>query len=224
MSSSLKMLVNFQQAGVLSKEAATDVLRKREDLLKVAMEKQGSLLSDLAKKIRPAPPPPPEGFLSKLRSGGMTGGNERGWSDVAANMGKLLALAGLTAGTLTGADLGAEYIRNRRRDAALGRSFEEVSQHPDIVDWKANHGYTDEDVQRNFNILSRYAPSLAVEPSVATSILSQAALEKGMNTMADPARVEMLARIQGTISKARKDEKGQSMVRPMDFIAPSVGL
>jgi hypothetical protein len=215
--SSLQLIAECQKRGLLSKEAAASLLEQRERLIKEAMKKQAGLFF---KSLRAAPSPDKakvaKGFWEKLKIGGRTParmGKEgpeavAGWSDVAANLGKMMALAGLTAGATAGIGGLMRHSKDKKLkseiDSSYGKMFDE---HPRLKEIEENDPGR---VRRHFGVLARYAPSLAADPTVAGSWVASTAQLGQINT----GDIKNLAETQRRIDEAREDH-GVMRMAPM---------
>lgn len=232
MTRSLKMLVDCQRSGLLSKKASEQIYREREKLLMESMIKSAAGFFDsgglmgAAKRVMHGNPQQKPGFLRSLLQGGLSTSKnpDTAWSDVASNMGKLLAVAGLTAGTLTGAGLAADAVRGKIRRDDMNESFEKVLMAPSIQDAiQRGEGVSKDSVRRDFDIIATFAPSLAKSPDVATALISGSMYSNGTSGMSGPDMIQKLTAIQASVSKAKHDDRGSSTLRPMDFVIPSIG-
>lgn len=182
MTNSIRLLVECEKKGFLSKEAAVQVLEKREQIVRSALRKQASAFFVSLFK---APSLEKDagigsalfgarttgstgrGLLSRFREGGATGPGtvQAPWKDVGSNLAKMLALAGLTAGATAGIGSIMRHSRDQKMQAEIessyGRMFDEYPKLKEVDERRPGA------VQRNFGILAKFAPSLAAEPSVA---------------------------------------------------------
>ena len=209
---SLELTRKLYKEGYLSKEAAVATLRERDRLIKEALFVESANFFKLAIKLpswlggRPLPGGAPKrelGFFSRLGRGGKTPvkgappdeplKGSAGWSDVGANLTKILALAGLTSASAAG--FGA--ISQARRDKQLQ---EEIETSYKLM--KRQHRINEMDqkkVRSHFEVLSRYAPSLAANPTVASAFVATQ-VSRGL---IDPQMVRTLAEAQEKIDKVR---------------------
>jgi len=208
--SSLQLIAECQRRGLITKEAAADLLRSREQIIKQAMRKQAGGLFDVLRKAKPVVAPK-MGLMDKLKVGGMTGGkagrdgaaaSTAQWNDVAANLGKMMALAGLTAGASAGIGGIMRHSKDKKLrkeiDSSYGKMFDE---HPGLKDIE------EEDpgrVRRHFGVLARYAPSLAADPTVAGTWV-QSTAQVGQINHGD---IKNLAETQSRIDDAREERGG----------------
>src|SRR5882672_3069411 len=132
MASSAELLATCQAGGLLSKEAADKVAAVRNELIRNEMrklaagfwaERFGRDVEPVAKKALT--------FVEKLKTGGRSaiestkeGLTSPAWSDVGLNLGKMLALSGLTAG----AAAGVQGIMHHSRDAKLKEKIKQSSR------------------------------------------------------------------------------------------------
>lgn len=205
---SLQLIAAFQKKGLLTKEAASDLLACRDIIIKEAMKKQAI---SLFKGLREAPAPTKKAlsFIEKLKIGGRTparmgkkGPEELpGWSDVAANLGKMMALAGLTAGASAGIGGLIRHGKDRKLRGEIDRSYNQMfNVHPGLQDLKSEG--KGEEIRRNFGVLARYAPSLAADPTIAGSWVNSK-LQLGGHI--DPTDIKNLAETQRRIDETRED-------------------
>ena len=217
---SLQLIGSCCQRGLLSKEAATEVLETRDRLIKQAMAKHASrLFGILRKTTAPATTnKAKKSIFDKFRgSGGLTPPKKGGkdatpdqaqWSDVASNLGKMMALAGLTAG----ATAGASGIMKSRKDKSLRKDIDAsykrmFIEHPDLKDVEEHDPGR---VRRHFGVLARYAPSLAADPTVAGTWV-QATSKMGQINTSD---IKNLAETQNRIDDAQED-RGRIKLSPL---------
>jgi len=204
--SSLELVAACQQKGFLSKEAAARVLEQRELLIKEAMRKAaagffGALRSRPASKAGKVG----KGFLERLKVGGRTPipehMGETSWTDVTANLAKMMALAGMTAGATAGIGGLMRHSRQLQDNKSIATSytkmFDEYPKLKEIEDERPGL------VQRNFGVLARYAPSLAAEPSVAGAWVQSTALMGHI----DANSIKNLAETQRRIDEVHEGRK-----------------
>lgn len=245
MSSSLKLVVECHRRGLLSKEAAARVINQRNDMIGVAMRKVAhdlvvSILSadpiDDATKTagfgdfidnfrRPAAKvvTKAEGFMDKLRKGGLTGGGKvtdaagnvshaaHGWSDVGLNLTKMLGLAGLTAGATAGVGAVMRHGRDKKLQAQIQDSYHEMfNQVPKLKEYQEDPEHKGS-VERNFGIIAQFAPSLAAVPSVAGAWVKATI---GMGALG-PADIKNLAETQRRIDEMHEGRRGGPSLSPI---------
>lgn len=216
----MDLLTHCQASGMLSKEAAEKVLAHRESLVRAALRKQAAVFFESLRHVelekdagigsalfgaRKAVPAG-EGFLSRFRHGGRTGGAgtvAAGWKDVGANLAKMLSLAGLTAGASQGVGALMKSRRNKAMKAEIESSYKQMFE--EVPRLKELHEEQPESVQRNFGILAKFAPSLAAVPSIAGTWVSQVA----RTGQIDVATIKTLAETQRKIDEAHEG-KGAS--------------
>jgi len=189
---SLELTRTLYRDGILSKEAAIGVMRERDNLINkalfsesVSFFKEAGLLSD---------------FMGKLRIGGRTPiqgakGAPRiisNWSDLGANLTKILALAGLASASTAGVHAIGMHLKDRKLQKDIEKSFVQMkSQFPRISEM-------DQDKVRNhFNVLSQFAPSLAANPTIAGGFI----LTEVSRGIVNPATISTLVKSQETIDK-----------------------
>lgn len=199
---SIELTRALHRKGYLSKEAAIKALKERDKLVKEALFRE-SLIFFKEAGIRD--------FLGKLRIGGKTpeaigkAGNIKpgpGWTDVGANLTKILALAGLTSASAAGIHAIQGHHRDKKLQGEIADSYVQMKREfPRIQEMDQDK------VRSHFEVLSRYAPSLAANPTVAGGFVS-ANVNRGM---IDPAMIKTLAQAQETIDKVRGHHKPQGL-------------
>lgn len=211
MTSSLALIGKLQRRNLLSKEAAAKVLAQREELLNRAIEKQAGVTFDAIRRAAGAVKDAPGNFLAKFRQGGRTDPSG-GWSDVTSNLGKMLALAGLTTAATTGTSALVNKIHESKLNKRIEKSYSSLLKDEDIQEReKVNPGHT----AAAFGILSRFAPSLAAEPLVAKPFI----VAGGGSITSDGVehgQIDSLVRTQKMIDERRV---GQPAFRPIDPVA-----
>jgi hypothetical protein len=218
--SSLQLIAECQRRGLISKEATVSLLRERDQIIKQAMRVKsaamfGGLLSK-GKKVTEAVAPK-MGLLDKLKVGGLTGKSKDGvaagsaqWNDVAANLGKMMALAGLTAGASAGIGGIMRHSKDKKLRKEIDLSYKKMFvEHPGLKDIE------EEDpgrVRRHFGVLARYAPSLAADPTVAGTWV-QSTAQVGQINQGD---IKNLAETQNKIDDVR-EERGGIQLSPLSI-------
>ena len=215
MKSSLELTKDLHDRGALSPAATTRVLEKRNALIKKALAVQTAELfkvagffGNVAGKIFPGAAPKPGligGLLDKFKSGNLTPALEKstgggvGWGDVAANLIKLIGLAGLTAGATAGVGALIRHSKDKRLNNEIKDSykqmFDEVPRLKDLDPHK---------VDNHFGVLVKYAPALAANPIVAGSFVESSA---SMNTI-DINTIKALAETQHRIDDTASPTEG----------------
>lgn len=189
---SLELLVECQRRGYLTKEAAAEVLEARERLIKKAMR---SAVKSLFRRASKEAPPKNPSFFQKLKSGGPTAkpGGETGWSDVTSNLAKMMALAGMTAGATAGVGGLVRHSKDRQLEKEIAASYKGMfKEYPKLNEMDRAK------VQRHFGVLSRYAPSMAADPTVAGSWVQSTTMMGQVNT----GDIKNLAETQRQIDEA----------------------
>ena len=240
--SSLQLISECQGRGLLSKEASTELLQKREQIIKLAMRSAAKKLFGSIRKAGPPPekakggilaritgsagmrqagpasaPPVKQSFKDKLMVGGLTGGgpgrdgapaHSAGWGDVAANLGKMMALAGMTAGATAGIGGLMRHSKDKKLRKDIDLSYKKMFiEHPGLKDVEEHDPGR---VRRHFGVLARYAPSLAADPTVAGTWVQATAQIGQINT----GDIKNLAETQSRIDDAR-EERGGVQLAPM---------
>lgn len=223
--SSIELARRCHAKGLLSKEAMDDVLRIRKRLFKEAMAEKaagvfgsigeagrsiarraGSFFGDLKSGLGFASPSGPS---SKLTAAGKIIKDEpkdpMSWGSYAGNLGKLVALG---AG-LQGAGMGISGLMRHSRDKEVKRDIEN-SYKEMFNETPALANLDPQKVTRHFDVLARYAPSLAADPTVA------GAWVKGTVQMGhiDATAVERLGATQALIDR---HHEGRSLFQPGHF-------
>lgn len=217
--SSLELTRRCGSKGLLSKEAAADVLRVRRRLYRDAMAKEAAGFFDMFKRTGEAVSKKTAPFLDDMKktlgfakrevpSDPATGKGYKPampWGEYAGQLGKLIALG---AG-LQGAGMAVHGLMRHSRDKDVKKdiegSYREMFvEHPQLADLDPKK------VTRHFDVLARYAPSLAADPTVA------GAWVKGTVQMGhiDATAVERLGATQALIDR---HHESRSLFRPEDF-------
>jgi hypothetical protein len=218
--SSLHLIAECQQRGLISKEAAAKILSDREQLLKQAMRGAAKRLFGAmrggkhpAHEAAEALPAVGKRMRDKMSIGGLTGVGGKSesraqWSDVAANLGKMMALAGLTAGATAGIGGVIRHSKDKKLRGEIDKSYNKMFvEHPGLKDIEEHDPGR---VRRHFGVLARYAPSLAADPTVAGTWV-QATSQVGQINTGD---IKNLAETQSRIDDARED-RGKISIAPM---------
>lgn len=201
--SSLELLIACQQQGLLSKEAAAAVVRVRQRMIKEAMSKYAINLFKLRKvpsTVESAKATKAGGFFSKLRTGGVTGAKESaGWSDVTANLAKMMTLAGMTAGATAGLGALMHHSQDKRLDAEVQNSYKTIMQeNPNLARPEVR-----DDVRKYFGVIARFAPSIAAEPAAAAPIVTMMATQGAVEMATIKTLAETQARIDDFAEKRK---------------------
>jgi len=202
---SLELTRRLYQNGTVTKEAALELLRAREQLFKQALaaeaQKLWGNLASLSKEAgwlgRGAAATAKAGFFDKLRRGGLTPGADAAkWSDVGANLLKMLGIAGLSAGATAGAGALLRHRRDRSLRADIDRSYQDL-----LEEYKAELKQMPpeerERVPTHFGVLARFAPSLAADPTVAGSFV----IDSATMGIIQPKTIQTLAETQRRIDE-----------------------
>lgn len=200
--SSAELLERCLDKGLLTKEAHSRVAERRKQLIKEAIIGRLRRAREAASKA-----PVPKGFWERLKKSVSVGGKttdaagaatlgEAGgkapaeWPDVTANIGKLIALAGLTTAGVSGVTAVGKHLKRRARDTEIDKSYKEMfREFPELRQLNQPR------VRSHFGALRRYAPSLAANPLVAGSIVYGTVRQGQM----DPAMIHTLAKTQQII-------------------------
>jgi hypothetical protein len=194
---SLSLVKDLEARGLLTKEAAQAVVVKRERVIRDALYKEAggffNTLRGMGEK------PKGGGLLSSIASkfshGGMSPAPEKGgagWGDVTSNIGKMLALAGLTAGASAGVTGILRHGRDKKLRQDMETSYKKIfEEEPRLQDYPPGR------VERHFSILAQFAPSLAADPTVAAAFVNSS-LGAGY---IDPKTIEGLAAAQNKIDE-----------------------
>lgn len=227
MISSLALLQRLQKQGVLSKEAAAEILKQRDQIIKRELSKEAASIfsklrrgkqirKKLKEKKRPVSvidrikTPDKTPFPSKKK----TEETSR-WSDVTLNLGKLLALAGMTAGASAGISGVQNVLSERALRSKLEDSFQGTRRmvrggeagNPNAV---AAMDMEPGRVRQYFDTFARYAPTLASDPIVATSYIRSRA-DTPFVAVDEIAR---LAEMERAVRRAKEDEARKSSLNP----------
>lgn len=215
--SSLRLAIECHQRGLLTKEAADAVLKKRNDLIGAAMRKQAQALVDSIQRLdyeldkeaaggllglRGGGGGGAGGFFSKFKQGGTSRGG--GWSDVMSNITKMMALAGLTAGATSGVSAIMQHSRDKKLRSRVQDSYQQMfEEFPELKEQREDPQYR-RMIDRNFGILAEVAPSLAAIPAVAGTWIRS----KGIQQRMDPVDIAGLADTQRKIDEMREARHG----------------
>jgi hypothetical protein len=197
---SLELARRLYQEGTLTKEAALDVLRAREQLIKQALAAEAQKLwanLGMNKQAgwlgRGAAAAAKSGFFDKLRHGGLTPRPDAAnWSDVGANLLKMLGIAGLSAGVTAGASALLRHRQDRALKGDIERSYQQM-----FDEYEDLKRLPQDQVQKHFDVLARFAPSLAANPTVAGSFVT----ETTTRSLLDPKTIQTLAETQRRIDE-----------------------
>jgi hypothetical protein len=212
--SSIELIRDLTERGIFSKEAAVRALKLRESMIKQALKKEAAgLFSKLRRGFTSAAAPKPsEGIFDRFRHGGFTpkpeGATAPAWGDVGSNITKMLALAGLTAGATAGISGLSRMSADKHLKDDAANSYKQMFEEYPKLKILAQAPEGAHKVRQNFEVLYRYAPSLAADPMVAGSFV-QAQTQMGI---VEPATVQRLAETQRRIDEMHEGRSpfGQS--------------
>lgn len=197
MMDSLELVRRLYQQGTLTKQAALGVLGARERLIKQALcaeaerlwanvaslsKEAGWLGGDAARAAKTS-------LFDKLRRGGLTPANDPAkWSDVGANLLKMVGIAGLSAGATAGVSALFRHRRDRELKSDIERSYRQM-----FDEFEGLKTLPPDVVKTHFGVLARFAPSLAADPTVAGSFVKDTATmgiiqPKTIQTLAETQR------------------------------------
>jgi hypothetical protein len=201
---SLELVRHLYRKGVLSKEAALDVMRTRERLLKRAMAQEAEALwtsvlgtikeASIFDRLGRTPKAVAKaGFFGKLRQGGPTpAAQPASWSDVGANLLKMLGIAGLSAAATAGGSAFLKHRRDQRLEQDIQHSYKKMfDEYPRLQEVDPAK------VRARFDVIAKFAPSVAAEPIVAGNYVMQTI---GGDVL-DPAAIKALAETQRRIDE-----------------------
>lgn len=223
--SSLRLVIECHQRGLLTKEAAESVLERRNALIRTAMRKvAGDLVSairnleveettkEAAGGFLGAARGGGGGFLSKLKSGGISRGGS--WGDVTSNLAKMMALAGLTAGATSGVSALMHHSRDKKLRGRVQDSYKQMfTEFPELNEMKESPEGS-RMIERNFGILAEVAPSLAAIPAVAGTWIRS----KGIQQRMDPQDIAGLADTQRKIDEMHEARRhGGPSIAPLQL-------
>lgn len=212
--SSLRLVIECQNRGLLTKEAAESVLQKRNALIHTAMRKQAAELVASIQRLEVGETKEAAGgflgrggggggFLSKFKTGGISRGGS--WGDVVSNLTKMVALAGLTAGATTGVGAIMHHSRDKKLRGRIQGSYKQMfEEFPELKDMRESPE-GQRIVDRNFGILAEVAPSLAAIPAVAGTFVRS----KGIQQRFDPQDIAQLADTQRRIDEMHTAHRGE---------------
>lgn len=215
---SLQLIGSCHQRGLLSKEAAVELLGTRDRMIKQAMAKYAGRLFGILRKSTPIATTNKAkvSIFDKLKMGGLTPTKGKKddipgqvqWSDVASNLAKMMALAGLTAGATAGVSGIMKHRKDKSLRADIDASYKKMlSGNQDLKDVEEHDPGR---VRRHFGVLARYAPSLAADPTVAGTWVQNTS-RAGIISVSD---IKNLAETQNRIDDARED-RGRIKLSPL---------
>ena len=154
---SLELTRHLYKRGYLSKEASIKIIRRRDELIKHAMEEFAkeafSLPFGNAAKATKELASPMKGTLMAASS--------------AKNIAPLLGLAGLVALGTTAAKVGLGTLADLRTKGDLKTSYANIfREYPELKEERGQ-------VTKFFSMMSKYAPDLATNPIVAGTWVKQ---------------------------------------------------
>jgi hypothetical protein len=206
---SLDMVRHLYRRGVFAKQAALDVMHVREGLLKralakeadrfctnvLALTKEASIFDGLGRAPKAAAKA--EGLFAKFRHGGPTPAKEpASWSDVGANLAKMLGIAGLSAAATAGGSALLKHRRDGRLQQDIEHSYKKMfEEFPRLAEVDPGK------VRSRFDVLAKFAPSVAAEPIVAGTYLSRTVHDDVL----DPAAIKGLAETQRRIDEMHEN-------------------
>lgn len=205
---SLTLARTLHARGVLTKEATDRILATRQQLIKEAIAREAeTLFGRMGRGAQAAGGGAMSGLKRVFGRGGMTGGvtatgsprPAAGHSDVLGNIGKLMAYAGLTAGASAGIHAIGRHSRDKQLRKDIESSYQEMfSEFPrELTTLRERDPHK---IQRTFEVLATYAPSLAANPLVAGSFVRQQA---GLGVV-DSNVIRQLAETQSLIDRAHE--------------------
>lgn len=222
--SSLRLVVEAHRTGLLTKEGADEVLAQRNDLIQKAMRK---VAHELVASIRVAGEVKEAGFgdftnrlLGKGKEVAQKATESPGWKEVGANLGKMLGLAGLTAGATAGVGAIIRHSRDKKVKGQIQSSYHEMFEQEPKLKEMSNDPHQRSVIERNFGILSQFAPSLAAVPSVAGSWV-RASVGQGQMSVGE---IRNLAETQRRIDDMHEGRHGGPSIAPLraDQVAQTV--
>ena len=143
---SLELTRHLYKSGFISKEAAVGILKRRDGLIKKAMEK----------------------YADEMFKEAQAGKVIKGDPLFKKTLMNLLPIAGL-AGIAAAGSTAAKFIASSAADAKLknevGRSYSQVfDQYPELKEDK-------DEATKHFNVMAKFAPALAANPLVAGTFI-----------------------------------------------------
>lgn len=218
------LLDDLRERGMLTKEAAAEIAELRAMYLKKTLEKTASdifksagLFSsglDAAQQGRGL-----KGFLSGFRHGGLGPAKDRlatttGWGDVASNLAKMIGLAALVAGATGGTSALLKHQKDKSLQKDIKESYRQMfKEMPRVQDLYEKDPHR---VDSFFQILAKYAPSMAANPIVAGTFVQETSPEQriGADTL------KMLSEVQNRIDEnARTHPGGEHLDRGVTMAA-----
>jgi len=185
--SSFELAARCHQAGLLSKEAMDDALRVRTKLLREALaEKVANVIGDAGRAIGTAFSDSPKAAKSLVQ---------------------MLALGG----ALAAGGAGVTGLIRHSKDRGLRKNIE--SSYTQMFNESPQLASLDKDkVARHFDVLARYAPSLAGDPTVAGAWVHSTVRMGHIDA-------DLVARLSTTQSLIDRRNEGQALFQPGHFTA-----
>jgi len=163
---SLEVTRHLHQSGLISKEAALRILKKRSDLIKTAMVDMTNRYFGFDKYAFPFGGKG-QGAAAASGAAGQTAKATRTWMQPLKNIAPLLGLAGLITLGSTAAKVGLGALGDLKMREDLDKSYANVFQEfPELNESKGQ-------ASKYFSMMSKYAPSLAANPIVAGTWIKQ---------------------------------------------------
>lgn len=204
---SLKMIGELEARGVLTKQAGHRLRLQRQTMIRNELVKEAGKLGRLLSDAKDAFVNKGHAFANKgmgaadrtlgpamyrLSRERTDAGGSLGMGHAGANILKLMALAGMATGASAGINAGINHSRDKKLNGEIENSYGQLlAENPDLAKRDP------ELVRKHFEVLSRYAPSLAANPTVAASMIGESSFKGGMGGQT----VKMMTDIQSQIDR-----------------------
>lgn len=243
---SLQLIGELEEKGVLTKQAGHRLRLQRTTLIRNELVKEagklGRLLGDAKELLFHGGTRAKERVVDmanhrlgpaayRLGKAEREEGGALGMGTAGLNIMKLMALAGMASAASAGINAGIRHGRDKRLNSEIESSYGQLgAENPDLAKRMsdadpAKAQAARDSARKHFEVLARFAPSLAANPTVAASILGETIM-RGPGGM-DANRVKLMTDIQRSIDAIHKDRSawgGDSPIaKHMPFVANAIG-
>jgi len=213
MTPSIVAVRSLYERGFISKEAASRILRKREDLVKEAITNifkarasRGGFLGRLGENLVGRPARTRFGMTTSPASG-------PDYAQMLANVIKTVGVGGGLAAGAAGVQTGMRALSNIGAKGEIEKSRKEVVRALSSQGGEASTDTRKRHYDQAFSVLAEYAPSIASNPVAATSIVANMTAQKPVGGMPliPSDLIKTLAETEGHIERSRA---GKGFNRP----------